>query len=280
MSYQAIEVEPVAAALGAEVRGVDLARPLDEPTHKELVEAWMQYQVLFFRDQPLSTQQHKDFAARFGALHVHPVLQPLKDQGHPEIVVLENTPERPYLAQAWHSDVTFEQEPPMGSVLRAIEVPPYGCDTMWASMYAAYEALSDTMQRLLSGLEAIHDEGFFRMLAKPEQRKKFEEAPKTVHPVIRTHPVTGRPGIFVNSGFTRSIRGMKPAESQTLLRFLFRHVGSPEFTCRFRWRQDSVAMWDNRCTQHMVVPDNPTAYRHMQRVTLQGDRPIGAPAPA
>ncbi len=274
MAYESIRVEPIAETLGAEVSGVDLSRPLDDPTQKEIHDAWMQHQVLFLRDQDISLEQHKAFGRRFGDLHVHPVLQPLKDQGHPEIVVLESDPERPFVAQAWHSDVTFEPKPPMGSILRAVEVPAAGGDTMWASMYAAYEGLSHAMQRLLSELRAVHDAQFFRAIADPEQKKELEARPKTVHPVIRTHPVTGRKGIFVNSVFTRYIEGMKRAESQALLSFLYEHLGAPEFTCRFRWRANSVAMWDNRCTQHRVVPDNLKAHRRMERVTLLGDVPF------
>ncbi len=269
----AIQATRLAAALGAEVSGIDLREPLDEPTRKELHEAWMEHQVLFFRDQDLSLDQHKDFARNFGELHVHPVLQPLKDEGHPEVVLLVSGGNMGgFVAEKWHSDVTFEQEPPLGSILRAVEVPEAGGDTMWASMYAAYEALSDTMQSLLSGLRAVHHSGFFNQLAKEDQKKDLQQ--ESVHPVIRTHPVTGRKGIFVNPVFTRRIEGMKPAESDALLRFLYEHVDQPEFSCRFHWRADSIAMWDNRCTQHRVIRDNLVDPRRMQRITIRGDRPF------
>ncbi len=267
-----IRVEPIAGALGAEVSGVDLSRPLDDTTVKEIQDAWLEHQVLFLRDQDITRDQHKAFGRRFGELHVHAVLRPLEHEGHPEIVVLASGGKAGgFVADAWHSDVTFEEEPPMGSILRAVRVPAAGGDTLWSSMYAAWEGLSDAMQRLLSGLRAVHDSGFFDNIADDEQKRRLQ--PKAVHPVVRTHPVTGRKGIFVNSVFTRRIEGVKPAESDALLRFLHEHVGRPEFTCRFRWRDHSIAMWDNRCTQHRVVADNLRDPRRMERVTIVGDRP-------
>ena len=268
------QVERLAGALGAEVHGVDLARPLDAAAKQTLHDAWMTHQVLFFRDQAITVDQHKAFARNFGELHVHPVLQQMAEQGHPEIVVLESDASRPIVADRWHSDVTFEKCPPLGSILRAVAVPAAGGDTLWVSMYAAYEALSGTLQRLLSGLSALHDGGRFRAIAKDEaQRKDLEARQSAVHPVVRTHPVTGRKALFVNSVFTKGIVGMKPAESRALLGFLFEHLASPDFSCRFRWRKDSIAMWDNRCTQHRVLADALPEYRRMERVTLIGDAP-------
>src|SRR5262245_19470746 len=270
----AFELERLAGALGAEVRGIDLARPLDARTKEALDGAWMEHQVLFFRDQAITVDQHKTFARSFGELHVHPVLQQMADQGHPEIVVLKSDAKRPIVADRWHSDVTFEKCPPKGSILRAVAVPAAGGDTMWASMYAAYEALSDAMQRLLSGLTAFHDGGGFRAIARNDaQKKDLESRQSAVHPVVRTHPVTGRKGLFVNSVFTKGIVGMKPAESRALLGFLYEHAAQPDFSCRFRWRKDSLAMWDNRCTQHRVLADALPEYRRMERVTLIGDAP-------
>ena len=274
MTYERIQVEPVAGALGAEVSGVDLSQPLDDGTLREIHDAWMRHQVLFYRDQDITIDQHKAFARHFGELHVHPVLQQMKDQGHPEVVVLESNEEVPFVAGAWHSDVTFEDKPPLGSVLRAAVVPEAGGDTMWASMYAAYDALSDTMQRLLSDLRAIHHGGGFRAIATTDQKEQLAKNETAEHPVVRTHPVTGRKALFVNSTFTTAIKGMKERESRTLLRFLCEHLAAPEFTCRFRWRPNSVAMWDNRCTQHRVVADALTAPRRMERITICGDRPV------
>ena len=270
----AFEVERLAGALGAEVHGVDLAGPLAPAVKQALHGAWMEHQVLFFREQAITVDQHKAFARNFGELHVHPVLQQMADQGHPEIVVLESDASRPIVADRWHSDVTFEKCPPLGSILRAVAVPAAGGDTMWASMYAAWSALSDAMQRLLSGLSAFHDGGGFRQIAKNEaQRKDLEARQNAVHPVVRTHPVTGRKALFVNSVFTKGIVGMKPAESRALLGFLSEHVATPDFSVRFRWRKDSIAMWDNRCTQHRVLADALPEYRRMERVTLIGDAP-------
>ncbi len=273
-SYERIGVEPIAGALGAEVSGVDLRKPLEAGAVAEIRRAWLEHQVLFFRDQPLTVDEHKAFARRFGELHIHPVLQQMADQGHPEIVVLESDARRPYVADAWHSDVTFEREPPLGSILRAVEVPAAGGDTMWASMTAAYDALSEPMKRALDGLHAVHSGAGFRRSASAKQLESLVQNETTTHPVVRTHPETGRKAIFVNSIFTKSIEGMRARESAALLDFLFEHVTSPEFTCRFRWRQDSIAMWDNRCTQHRVVADNLPAHRRMERVTLKGDRPF------
>jgi taurine dioxygenase len=274
MSESTLHVAPIAGALGAEVSGVDLSKPLSPHLEKEIHEAWMQHQVLFFRDQDITLDQQKDFARHFGELHIHPVIQQLKDQGHPEVVVLESHEKAQYVAERWHSDVTFQRVPPLGSILRAVEVPAAGGDTMWSSMYAAYDALSDPMQQLLSPLRAMHHGGGFRAVANREQKQELEQDVEAVHPVIRTHPVTGRKAIFVNSTFTKKIEGMKSAESRALLGFLFDHIGQPEFTCRFRWRKNSIAMWDNRCTQHRVVADNLRDLRRMERITICGDAPF------
>src|SRR5215510_3765767 len=227
MTYRHISVSPVAGALGAEISGVDLGS-LSDAAFAEIRAALLEHQVVFFRDQELTRDQHKAFGRRFGTLHVHPFLQPLKDEGHPEFVVLESDASRPFVAEAWHSDVTFQEEPPLGSVLRCVEAPEFGGDTMWASMYAAYEALSSTMQRLLGDLVAIHDTS--RTFSRDTYRidhiggKRAEQVVSAEHPVIRTHPETGRKALFVNSTFTHSLKGMKPAESTALLDFLYRHI--------------------------------------------------------
>jgi taurine dioxygenase len=274
MTYERIAVEPVSSALGAEVAGVRLSDSLDEQTFGEIRDAWMRYQVLFFRDQDITIDQHKAFARRFGELHVHPGLQPLKGQGHPEVVVLESNADAPFVASYWHSDVTFEKIPPMGSILRAVDVPEAGGDTMWASMTAAYAALSDAMQRFLSDLRAVHDGGGFKAIATEDQKRELVKDQTAVHPVVRTHPVSGKKAIFVNATFTKSLVGMKPAESRAVLRFLYEHLSAPEFTCRFRWRVNSIAMWDNRCTQHRVISDNLAERRRMERITICGDAPF------
>jgi taurine dioxygenase len=274
---QKISVKRMTGALGAEVEGVHLGR-LDEDTFAQVRAAFLEHQVLFFRDQEITREEHKNFARRFGTLQIHPFLQPLKDLGHPEFVVLESDAQHPYVAEAWHSDVTFVDLPPLGSVLKCVLAPEFGGDTIWASTYAAYEALSDKMQHLLSELVAIHDTArtFSRADYKIE-RAGDQLPPKLLsaeHPMVRTHPETGRKGLFVNSVFTASIKGMKPAESDAVLNFLYRHLETPDFNCRFRWRANSIAMWDNRCTQHRVCGDNKTAHRRMERIAIDGDRPF------
>jgi taurine dioxygenase len=277
--WQHISVNPIAGALGAEVDGVHLPQ-LNDAACAEVRAAFLEHQVLFFRDQEITRDQQKAFARRFGVLHIHPFEQPLKDEGYPEFVVFQSDEKHPYVAQAWHSDLTFLDEPPLGSVLRCVVAPPVGGDTMWTSMYAAYEALSDQMQRILSDLVAIHDTTrVFSLLAYRNQNVDDKDRQALLsmsaeHPVVRTHPETRRKGLFVNSHFTASIKGMKPAESTALLGFLYRHIELPDFTCRFRWRTNSVAMWDNRCTQHRAVADNRAAERRLERVTINGDKPF------
>jgi taurine dioxygenase len=266
----ALSFEPIAGVIGAEVGGIDLARPVDPVTAKELNEGWLRHHVLFFRDQDIDVVQHKAFARSFGELHIHPVLQHRRDEGHPEIIVLESDAKRPFVADAWHSDVTFEKAPPKGSILRAVAVPAVGGDTMWANMYLAYEGLSDKLQRFIDGLEAFHDPSYHQKSAD----KQGVPIQSSTHPVVRRHPETGRKALFVNSVFTRHIVGMKPAESAVLLALLCKQVESPDIQCRFRWRKNSLAMWDNRCTQHRVVADARSEYRRMERVTLIGDVPV------
>ena len=267
------QAEKLTAVLGAEVSGVDFAQPIGPELEKAVHDALLEYKVLFFRDQDLTPEQHKAVGRCFGELHVHPVIPSRKDEGHPEIVVLECGPERPFVADRWHSDVSFERKPPLGSVLRGVVIPDQGGDTLFANMNAAYEALSDPMQRLLSDLEAEHDGGLFAAVADESQRKKLEEDQTTTHPVIRTHPETGRKVVYVNSAFTKHIVGMKRAESDSILSFLYAHIASVEFQCRFRWRMNSMIIWDNRCTQHRVATDDIRAHRRVERVTIIGDEP-------
>jgi taurine dioxygenase len=275
MSYTRIQVRPVAGALGAEIGGVDLG-DLDDATFAELRAAWLAHGVCFFRDQDLSPEQHKAFGRRFGELQIHPFLLSRGAEGHPEIIVLESDESRPYVAAGWHTDVTFLERPPLASILRAVEVPAWGGDTLWSSCTAAYDALSATMQRILADLVAVHDTAktFSRGAYPSERHPEQGEAPRAEHPVVRTHPETGRKALFVNPAFTSHIRGLRRAESDALLAFLYRHMETPEFTCRFHWEKGSVAIWDNRCTQHRVVADNVKAYRRMERVTIEGNRPV------
>jgi taurine dioxygenase len=270
VGYTRIDVEPVTNVLGAIVRGLDLREPLDDETVSEVHAAWMEHKVLFLPDQPIDREQHKRYALRFGEIYRHPYLKDVVDD--PDFVLLYSggdTGSR-FVAEGWHTDVTFTPEPPMGSILRALEVPEYGGDTMWLDLEAAYAGLSPIMQDFLSTLTAKH--GAPRAAFIPKDTSG--ESITSTHPVVRTHPVTGRKALFVNPTFTRSIIGMKPLESNALLMFLHNHCQQPEYQVRFHWTRDTIAMWDNRCTQHKVVSDNLDALRKMERITLQGDAPV------
>jgi len=273
MPYASIQVDKLTPHTGAEVHGVDLSHPLDEPTFKDIHAALIDNGVVFFRDQHLTPEQQKAFGRLFGELHVHPAAPSLLE-GHPEILVIHADEKSKHVAgENWHSDVSCDPEPPMGSILYMQELPPVGGDTLFASMYAAYEALSEPMKRFLEPLTAMHEgEHVYRgRYGVNDTGKVF---PKAEHPVIRTHPVSGRKALFVNGGFTTRIKQLSRPESDALLQFLFRHVETPEFHCRFRWQVNSVAFWDNRCVQHHAMWDYYPQRRHGHRVTIRGDRPF------
>jgi taurine dioxygenase len=273
MAYQAIQVEKLTPLIGAEVRGVDLSLPLDERTFKEIHEALIDNQVIFFRDQHLTVEQHTAFGRLFGDLVVHPAAPALVD-GHPEILVIHADERSKHVAgEEWHTDVSCDPTPPMGSILYMHELPPVGGDTLFASMYAAYDALSEPMKRLLEPLTAMHEgEHVYRGRYGMDETGKVY--PKAEHPVVRTHPVSGRKALYVNRGFTTRIVQLKRHESDAVLQLLYRHIETPEFQCRFRWRVNSVAFWDNRCVQHHAMWDYYPQRRHGHRVTIKGDRPV------
>jgi taurine dioxygenase len=273
MTYATIQVDKLTPLVGAEVRGVDLSRPLDERTFKEIHAALVDNGVIFFRDQHLTPGQQKDFGRLFGELHVHPAAPSLLE-GHPEILVIHADETSKHVAgENWHSDVSCDPEPPMGSILYMHELPPVGGDTLFASMYAAHDALSEPMKRFLEPLTAMHEgEHVYRgRYGVDDTGRVF---PKAEHPVIRTHPVSGRKALFVNGGFTTRIVQLKRAESDAVLQFLYRHVETPEFQCRFRWQVNSIAFWDNRCVQHHAMWDYYPQRRHGHRVTIKGDKPV------
>ena len=281
MKSNSIEVRPVAGALGAEIGGVDLAEPLSGEQVDTLRRAFLDHQVIFFRDQKLDPDSHKELGRRFGDLNIHGYYESLP--GHPEILPVLKEPEATgNIGGVWHSDVTYLPEPALGSILYALEVPPAGGDTLFASQYRAYEALSEGMKEMLEGLRAIHSSDIFtnkarRDAANATRTTKLNEVDETIessHPVLRTHPETGRKCLFVNGAFTRRIDGWTVEESRPLLDYLYRHAARPEFTCRFRWKQGSIAFWDNRCTQHYALNDYQGYRRAMHRVTLEGDRPV------
>jgi len=275
MAYETIAVEPISPIIGAEISGVDLAEPMGNQTFAEIHDALMEHQVVFFRDQAMSLEQHKAFGRRFGELHIHPAAP--GPEGHPEILVIHADENSKRVAgQGWHTDVSCDEEPPMGSILHLHEVPGTGGDTMFASMYAAYDALSDPMKEFLGGLRARHESRHVhggRYEYKGKLRDGEDVYPEAIHPIVRTHPVTGRKSLYVNSGFTTRVEGLTSRESRALLGFLFEHIKTPEFHCRFHWRDNSVAFWDNRCVQHCALWDYFPAVRHGYRVTVQGDRP-------
>jgi len=270
-----IDVEKLTPNIGAEIAGVDLAQTLDPRVVRAIHDAFSEHQVIFFRDQRLTHDQHKAFGRLFGELHIHPAA-PGPIEGHPEILVIHaDEKSRRVAGEEWHSDVSCEPEPPMGSILYMRELPPVGGDTLFASMYTAYEALSDSMKRFLEGLTARH-EG--RHVFGGRQGARSDAAyPEAEHPVIRTHPVSGRRALFVNRGFTTRIVQLKRPESDALLELLYRHIETPEFHCRFRWRTNSIAFWDNRCVQHHALWDYYPARRLGYRVTISGDKPFYRP---
>lgn len=274
MQFETFHVEPLTPVLGAEIHGIDLTQPLDDHKFTELHQALMTYQVVFFRDQALSFDQHKAFARLFGDLEVHPYAG--SQEGHPEVMPIHADAQSKQIAgERWHSDVSCDPEPPMGSILHLHTLPPTGGDTLFASMYAAYEALSDRMKKYLDGLVAIHDGGpNYRRRAAIEGLNDKRDFPRAEHPVIRTHPVTGRKAIFVNPVFTVAIRGLPDSEGEAVLKFLYDHTNRPQFQARFRWRENSVAFWDNRCVQHIAMWDYFPQVRSGNRVTVKGDKPF------
>src|SRR5499426_2772206 len=248
MGYQTIDVRKLTPSIGAEIHGVDLSRTLGNQQYEEVHQALMENLVIFFRDQTISVDQQMDFGRRFGKLHIHPAAPKGLEQ-HPEILVIKADENSKRVAgEEWHSDVSCDPEPPMGSILYLHELPPVGGDTLFASMYAAYDALSERIKCMLDGLTARHSgEHVYRGRYDVDDRGKT--FPQADHPVIRTHPVSGRKALFVNRGFTTRINGLRKNESDAVLEMLYRHVETPEFQCRFRWQPRSIAFWDNRCVQ-------------------------------
>ena len=268
-----MEVRRLAGALGAEILGVDLSGSFPE---NEIRAAFLEHQVLFFRDQPLTPAQFMAFARRMGRPVEYPFVKGI--EGFPEIIEVKKLEhERHNFGGIWHSDTAYLDEPPMGSMLLAREVPPYGGDTLFASQYLAYEALSERMRELLASLVAVNSSAKADVTKTREDRIKEQSGVTrefvAEHPVVRTHPETGRKALYVNVAHTARFKGMTEEESAPLLNYLFQHQVRPEFTCRFQWRVGSLAFWDNRCTQHNPVNDYHGHRRVMHRITLAGDKP-------
>ena len=271
-TYSRIEVNPVTPRIGAEVQGVDLSQPIDEDTFGEIRRAFHAHCVLFFRDQTFDHGSQKSFGRRFGELAIHPAIK--APDGHPEIVPIHADANSTKIAgERWHSDVSCVEEPPLGSVLYLHTVPETGGDTLFSNMYAAYDALSDRMKTYLDGLVARHDgeEQYRGRYSSDDAGKSY---PRADHPVVRTHPETGRKCLFVNPIFTTKILGLPRLESDAVLRMLHQHCQNEDFQVRFRWQKGSVAFWDNRCVQHLAIWDYFPQTRSGYRVTINGDRPV------
>jgi taurine dioxygenase len=286
MTYTQIEVSPVSGALGAEIAGVNLSAPLRDDAIDEIRAALHEHLVVFFRNQDLTPEKQLAFARRFGEPELHDFVEGMPD--HPEVIaIIKNAEDAGYnFGGRWHTDVSYQERPALGSVLYGVDVPPQGGDTVFASQYLAYEALSEGMKQMLDGMKAVHsaagsygpngraarqtDGGYTRSMTVNPNEKANEEM---LHPVVRTHVETGRKGLYVNEVYTTRFEGMSEEESRPLLEYLFRHATREPFTCRFRWEAGSVAFWDNRCVQHYALNDYNGHRREMHRVTLSGERP-------
>ncbi len=267
-----LDIRPMTPAIGAEVFGVDLA-DVTPAGIAAIRAALLDRQVLFFRDQSISRAEHIAFARQFGDLEIHPATP--KDQPDPEVLRIAHGPNSRGVENAWHSDVTWRECPSLGSILRAIELPPVGGDTLFANMHLAYMGLDEATRERLTGLTAVHD--IARVFAKRLNRRPEElhdRYPPMEHPVIRTHPETGLPILYVNTAFTSHIKDMEPDESDALLQRLYHTAANPEIQCRLRWAPGTIAFWDNRACQHFAASDYYPAIRIMERVTIAGDRPF------
>lgn len=274
-----LTITPLSPALGAQISGVDLGRDIREDERDAIELALLRHQVLFFRDQPIDPAQQARFAARFGDLHIHPIYPNVPDT--PQVLVLDTAVTDVRDNAVWHTDVTFLPTPALGAVLSAKQLPAYGGDTLWASGIAAFEGLSAPLRAMLVGLTATHDftKSFplERFAKTPQDLARWEQTrrdnPPLSHPVVRTHPVSGRQALFINEGFTTRINELSELESEALLKLLFAHATRPEFTIRWRWQENDVAFWDNRVTQHYAVDDYRPSRRVMHRATILGDAP-------
>jgi taurine dioxygenase len=274
-----MHIEKAAGALGAFVSDVDIEAALaSRVAFRDIRAALIEHQVLFLRDQVIEPALLEAFAGCFGPIEGHPAYETVAGVG--DVQILESTPEKPSKIEKWHSDMTFRPTPPMATVLHGKVIPAFGGDTLFASMYAAFDALSDPMKGFVDGLTAVHDfrHGFAESLAEPGGEERLADAvaanPPVEHPVVRTHPESGRKALYVNSLFTVRIKDLPAAESAALLDFLFEHMVTEEFTVRLKWQPETIAIWDNRCTQHKPVNDFFPQERRLHRVTVAGDRPV------
>tara|TARA_A100001037_G_scaffold285145_1_gene292195 strand:+ start:183 stop:1034 length:852 start_codon:yes stop_codon:yes gene_type:complete len=283
MDYKHIDVRPVAGAIGAEIFGVDLAEDEMAPeVFEEVHRAFLEHCVIFFRDQAMDDDVLARFGRRFGELAPLPPHRQVPGK-YPELLIVETQPEdKMVFGWEWHTDTSHLESPTLGSILYAKILPPVGGDTMFANQYLAYETLSDGMKELLDGMVAVHANGrILRTLAEGQTPTPGTEGASAgwskmwaEHPVVRTHPETGRKALYVNEMHTERLKDMTVEESQPLLQFLYAHASKPEFTCRFKWEVNSVAFWDNRCAMHLAMNDYPGHHRLMHRVQVKGTRPV------
>jgi taurine dioxygenase len=272
-SYRRIEVKPIAGALGAEIANVDLST-LDDETFRQIEAAWLEHLVVFFRNQTLMPEQQIAFAKRFGEIHYHPFMKGMDE--HPEILeIIKEEGDSRAFGEVWHTDQIFNPKPAKATILYAKETPDAGGDTLFANMYLAYNALSDPMKEMLKGIKTwnVHSRyaGNEKMAAKVRDPGDLQT--ESAHPLVRTHPETGRKVLYI-SNHTQTLDGFKRTEARPILDFLMTHAVQPEFTCRFRWEVGSLAIWDNRCTQHRALNDYPGKRRRMHRITIAGDAPF------
>ena len=277
MSNTRIRLRPISGSLGAIIEGVDLRKPLDDATYADIKQALLDNLVIFFRDQDITPDQQVDFGKRFGELHIHPFIPNL--EGYPEVIRLyaeTGTKEMLRLANSWHEDLSYTYDPPLAAILRGVQIPSRGGDTMWVNLYKAYDTLSDKMKAIVEDLSAWHDvtKTYRRQELQreggPEQYAgTFKKSPPALHPIVGTHPETGKKLLYISELTTTHIDGLHETESDALLQMLFRHMDWKELHCRFYWEPNSIAMWDNRCTAHYAVRDY-TEPREMHRVTVLG----------
>jgi taurine dioxygenase len=277
--YARVGVQALSPTIGAEITGVDLGGPIDDDLHAELHRALLEWKVLFFRDQDITRAQHRAFAERWGELEQHPFYRYVHPdaQSAADVVTLAKDAVSGGVENEWHADITWHAQPSFGAVLRAIDVPELGGDTLWADAGAAYDGLPPGVRARIDGMDAVHDwRTTFGLAMPPEEVEALSsQFPPVEHPVVRVHPETGRRTLFVNPIFTQHVVDLDPAESEALLAVLFRQMTRPEYQCRFHWTPGSVAFWDNRSTQHYASSDYWPQRRVMDRISIAGDGPVG-----
>lgn len=278
MPYTRIDVRPIAGALGAEIHGVDLSKPLNNETFSEIHQALLDYLVIFFPGQHITPEDQKAFGRRFGPLNTHPFVKPDRDgKQDPEVFEVRHEPGETYIfGEGWHMDHTWKEKPLMGGILYAREVPPYGGDTLFSNLYLAYETLSDGLKKTLEGMKAVHAANPDLYVGDPNMKMTREQidALSHVHPVVRTHPESGRKLLFLHPHIVKRFDGMTVEESQPLLKYLCDHAVRPEFTCRFSWHANDLAFWDNRAVMHNPINDYQGFRRVMHRVAVEGIKPV------